>query len=58
MGDIYSNIVISAPQLTVDDAWKAAEIASIADDIREMPMGMRTIIGEDKAVFREDRSNA
>lgn len=46
MGDIYSNIVISAPQLTVEDAWKAAEIASIADDIREMPMGMRTIIGE------------
>ncbi|MBP9996056.1 MAG: ATP-binding cassette domain-containing protein, partial [Lachnospiraceae bacterium] len=30
MGDIYSNIVISAPQLTVEDAWKAAEIASIA----------------------------
>lgn len=46
MGDIYSNIVISAPQLTVDDAWKAAEIASIADDIREMPMGMSTIISE------------
>ena len=46
MGDIYSNIVISAPQLTVDDAWKAAEIASIADDIREMPMGMSTVIGE------------
>lgn len=46
MGDIYSNIVISAPQLTVDDAWKAAEIASVADDIREMPMGMSTIIGE------------
>ena len=46
MGYIYSNIVISAPQLTVDDAWKAAEIASIADDIREMPMGMSTIISE------------
>ena len=45
-GDIYSNIVISAPQLTVDDAWRAAEIAGIADDIREMPMGMNTMISE------------
>lgn len=45
-GDIYSNIVISAPQLTIDDAWAAAETAGIADDIREMPMGMHTIISE------------
>lgn len=45
-GDIYSNIVISAPQLTMDEAWEAAEIAAIADDIREMPMGMHTMISE------------
>jgi ABC-type bacteriocin/lantibiotic exporter with double-glycine peptidase domain len=45
-GDIFSNIVISAPQLTVDDAWEAAEIAGIADDIRNMPMGMYTMISE------------
>ena len=45
-GDIYSNIVITAPELTLDDAWKAAEIAGIADDIREMPMGMHTMISE------------
>ena len=45
-GDIYSNIIISAPYLSVDDAWKAAEIADIADDIRAMPMGMHTIISE------------
>lgn len=45
-GDIFSNIIISAPQLTLDDAWRAAEIASMADDIRAMPMGMQTIIGE------------
>ena len=45
-GDIFSNIVISAPQLTLDDAWEAAEIAGIADDIRDMPMGMQTIISE------------
>jgi len=45
-GDIYSNIVISAPELGVDDAWEAAEIAGIADDIRAMPMGMNTMISE------------
>ena len=45
-GDIFSNIVISAPHLTLDDAWEAAEIAGIADDIRAMPMGMQTIISE------------
>ena len=46
LGDIYSNIVITAPELTMDDAWEAAEIASVADDIRAMPMGMHTIICE------------
>jgi len=45
-GDIYSNIVISAPWLTLDEAWEAAELAGIADDIRRMPMGMHTIISE------------
>ena len=46
MGSIFENITISAPWLTLDDAWKAAETAGIADDIREMPMGMQTIISE------------
>ena len=43
-GDIFSNITIAAPQATIDDAWKAAEIAGIADDIRNMPMGMHTLV--------------
>ena len=30
----------------MDEAWEAAELAGIADDIREMPMGMHTIISE------------
>ncbi|MCR5626156.1 MAG: NHLP bacteriocin export ABC transporter permease/ATPase subunit [Lachnospiraceae bacterium] len=45
-GDIYSNIVISEPSLDVSAAWEAAEIAGIADDIREMPMQMHTVISE------------
>ena len=44
--DIFSNITISAPQLSLEDAWEAAEIAGIADDIRAMPMGMGTMISE------------
>ncbi len=46
LGDIYSNIVITAPELGLDAAWEAAEIASVADDIRAMPMGMHTVISE------------
>ena len=45
-GDIFSNITISAPWLSLDEAWEAAEIADIADDIRRMPMGMHTVITE------------
>ena len=45
-GDIYSNIVLTAPWLSVDEAWKAAAIAGIADDIAGMPMGMFTLISE------------
>ena len=45
-GDIYSNIVLTAPGLSIDEAWDAAEKAGIADDIRAMPMGMYTLVSE------------
>lgn len=45
-GDIYSNITISAPWLTLNEAWDAAKIASIDKDIENMPMGMHTLISE------------
>ena len=45
-GSIYENIAISAPGLTLEEAWEAAELAGIADDIRAMPMGMHTLISE------------
>ena len=41
-GTILSNITVSGTNLTEDDAWRAAEIAGIADDIRAMPMKMNT----------------
>ena len=45
-GDIFSNITISAPNLTLPEAWEAARIAGIDQDIRDMPMGMQTVISE------------
>ena len=45
-GNIFQNITLSAPHLTMDQAWEAAELAGIADDIRAMPMGMFTHISE------------
>lgn len=45
-GSIYSNITVTAPWLTLDDAWEAAEMSGIADDIHRMPMGMQTFISE------------
>jgi NHLM bacteriocin system ABC transporter ATP-binding protein len=44
-GTILDNIVGSAP-LTLDDAWEAARMAGLDQDIREMPMGMHTVISE------------
>ena len=46
MGSIYDNIAISASGLSMDEAWEAAELAGIADDIRAMPMGMHTFVTE------------
>ena len=43
-GSIFDNIVICAPTLKQEEAWEAAEIAGIADDIRDMPMGMHTVL--------------
>jgi NHLM bacteriocin system ABC transporter ATP-binding protein len=49
-GDIFSNIVGSS-LLTIDDAWEAATLAGLADDIRAMPMGMQTVISEGGSTF-------
>ena len=45
-GSIFENISISAPMLKLQEAWDAAEIAGIAEDIRDMPMGMNTMLQE------------
>ena len=44
--DIFANIVGSSPELSLDDAWEAAEMAGLSEDIKRMPMGMNTVISE------------
>ena len=44
-GDVATNIIAGTDH-SVEDAWRAAELAGIADDIRAMPMGMNTVIPE------------
>ena len=46
MGTIFFNLKICNPSLTLDEAWDALERAGVADDIRQMPMGIYTLISE------------
>ena len=49
-GEIYYNIVGSS-MLTIDDAWEAAKMAGIDEDIKAMPMGMHTYVSEGGQTF-------
>ena len=44
-GSIYQNIVGSSPY-SLDEAWEAARSSGLDDDIRQMPMGMHTMVME------------
>jgi NHLM bacteriocin system ABC transporter ATP-binding protein len=50
-GSVLENITGAIPGLTEDDAWHAAELAGLDEDIRRMPMGMHTTVGEDNGSF-------
>ena len=45
-GSILTNILGDAVGLGIDAAWRAAERAGFADDVRAMPMGMHTVVSE------------
>lgn len=49
-GDIYTNIV-GTSLLTPDDAWAALRGAGLEEDVRHMPMGLYTIVGEGGSTF-------
>lgn len=42
---IFDNIA-SGAQITLDEAWEAAQMAGFAEDVTAMPMGMHTVISE------------
>jgi NHLM bacteriocin system ABC transporter ATP-binding protein len=50
VGDIYTNIV-GTSTLTLADAWEAARMAGLEEDIKAMPMGMHTVISEGAETF-------
>jgi ATP-binding cassette subfamily C protein len=45
-GDIGKNIIGASTTLTYEDAWEAAKAAGFDQDIRDLPMGMHTVISE------------
>ncbi|MEY4540170.1 MAG: hypothetical protein RLZZ306_1927, partial [Bacteroidota bacterium] len=49
-GSIYQNIVGNS-ELTLDDAWDAARMAGMEEDIKHMPMEMHTVISEGAGTF-------
>lgn len=44
-GDIFTNI-IGASAATIEQAWAAARMAGLAEEIEAMPMGMHTVVSE------------
>ncbi|MHC2464493.1 NHLP bacteriocin export ABC transporter permease/ATPase subunit [Bradyrhizobium embrapense] len=44
-GSLYENIC-GGVDLTLDKAWEAARLAALDADIRQMPMGMHTLVAE------------
>jgi NHLM bacteriocin system ABC transporter ATP-binding protein len=48
--DIYRNI-IGSHQLSLNDAWDAARMAGLDKDIKNMPMGMNTVVSEGGSTF-------
>lgn len=45
-GSIFTNLMISHPELTEAEAWEALEMAALADDVRKMPMKLNTVLSE------------
>jgi NHLM bacteriocin system ABC transporter ATP-binding protein len=49
--DVYRNIIGSHGNLSVNDAWEAARMAGLERDIKNMPMGMHTVVSEGGGTF-------
>ena len=55
-GSVLDNIIGTDRDLTEDDAWRALEQVGVADEIRAMPMGLHTSVGENSANFSGGQS--
>ncbi len=55
-GTVRDNILGIDDEFTEDDAWRAARQAGVAEDIRAMPMGLYTPVGENSATFSGGQS--
>ena len=50
-GNILDNIIGLNPELGIEDAWRAASLAAVDEDIRAMPMQMFTMVGSGSSTF-------
>lgn len=50
-GNLYFNIMGADGKGTEDDAWAAAKLAAVDEDIRRMPMGMHTFVPHGGGTF-------
>ena len=48
---VLDNIIGASNDLTIEDAWRAARLASVDQDISAMPMGMYTVTSEGSSAF-------
>lgn len=50
-GSLLENLAGTDPDVTEADVWRAAELAGIAADLRRLPLGLGTRVGEDAQGF-------
>ena len=48
---MLKNIIGMSAELTEDDAWRAARLAAIEEDIAALPMKMQTVAGDGSPLF-------
>ena len=51
MAGVLVQNIIGSSLLTLDDAWEAARMAGLDEDIKRMPMGMLTLVSEEGGTF-------
>ena len=55
-GTVLDNIIGYSSELSENDAWRAARLAGVEEDIRAMPMGLHTPVDENSATFSGGQS--